>query len=146
GWTCADVIFPFFLFIVGVAITLSLPEPAVLPAHRRSILVRAVQRTVLLFVLGVLLENFPTYHLATLRIPGVLQRIALCYLCVVLVFVHSCIEEQALVTVGLLTLYWALMMLVPVPGVGPGSLEPTSNLAAYVDQFLLPGHLLHGTW
>ena len=115
GWTWADVIFPFFLFIAGVAITLSLPEPAALHAHRHSILARAVRRAVLLFVLGVLFENFPTYHLFTLRIPGVLQRIALCYLCVVLIFVSSGTRGQALITVGLLVLYWALLTLVPVP-------------------------------
>jgi len=146
GWTCADVIFPFFLFIVGVAITLSFPPSDVLHMHRRSILARAVRRAALLFVLGVLLENFPTYHLATLRIPGVLQRIALCYLCVVLIVVSSGIRGQAFVTVGLLVVYWALLTLVSVPGAGPGVLEPTSNLAAYVDHVLLPGHLFHGTW
>lgn len=78
GWTFADLIFPFFLFIVGVAITLSLPGQRIAHAHQRLIFVRALRRTLILFTLGLLLHNFPSYHLSTLRIPGVLQRIALC--------------------------------------------------------------------
>jgi predicted acyltransferase len=146
GWTCADVIFPFFLFIMGVAITLSLPGPEALHVHQRSIVTRALRRSVLLFALGVFLENFPQYHLATLRIPGVLQRIALCYLVVVIIFVQSHFRGQAVITVAILALYWALMLLAPVPSGGTGLLEPQHNLAAYIDNLLLPGHLAHGTW
>lgn len=146
GWTCADLIFPFFLFIVGVAITLSLPDPHVVHVHRRSIVMRALRRCLILFSLGLLLYNFPQYHFSTLHIPGVLQRIALCYLFAVLVFLNTTIWGQTAVTVGLLALYWALMTLIPIPSAGAGMLEPDRNLAVYVDTLLLHGHLAYGTW
>jgi predicted acyltransferase len=144
GWTCADLIFPFFLFIVGVAITLSFPDSHLVRAYQRSIVLHALRRFLILFTLGLLLYNFPYYHLSTLRILGVLQRIALCYLCAVLVFLNTNIWGQAAVTAALLALYWALMMLMPIPGAGV--LEPNNNLAASVDSLLLHGHLAYGTW
>jgi predicted acyltransferase len=146
GWTFTDLIFPCFLFIVGVALTFSLAERKARGEGQRQIYLRTVRRTFLLFTLGLFLTNFPYYTLATLRIPGVLQRIALCYLLAVLIFMTTEVWGQIGVTIALLILYWVLMMLVPVPGYGAGVLEKEGNLAAYVDSMLLHGHLFRETW
>src|SRR5439155_1198116 len=79
GWTPTDVIFPFFVFIVGVAIPLAL-EPRIGNAGRGAVVFRVVRRSLVIFALGIILNGFPEYAWATLRIPGVLQRIAVCYL------------------------------------------------------------------
>ena len=100
-----------------------------------------MRRTGILFLLGLLLNGFPYYHLYDLRIPGVLQRIAVCYLAVSLITLKTRINSQVCVLAGLLISYWMLLELIPVPGVGAGLLEPGRNLASYVDGLLLPGHL-----
>lgn len=146
GWTPADLIFPGFLFIVGVAITLSLGERDLWGGTQRQIYLRTLRRTLSLFILGLLLTNFPFYDLATLRIPGVLQRIALCYCLAVLIFLNTKTRGQVVVTGALLVLYWLLMRLVPVPNYGAGVLEREGNLAAYVDTQVLHGHLLQENW
>src|SRR5690348_10089992 len=81
GWTPADLIFPFFLFIVGVSLVFSFESRLWRGQSRREIIAFAFRRCLILFALGLVLNGFPGhYHLATLRIPGVLQRIAICYL------------------------------------------------------------------
>src|SRR5215207_8310137 len=86
GWTPTDFVFPFFLFIVGVSITLALSRRAETAGSKRDLYVKIVRRTVLIFALGLVLSGFPFFHLSTLRIPGVLQRIAVCYLFASLIF------------------------------------------------------------
>src|SRR5919199_4339363 len=78
GWTPTDLVFPFFLFIVGVSITLALGRRAESAGSKRDLYVKIVRRTLIIFGLGLLLAAFPYFHLSTLRIPGVLQRIAVC--------------------------------------------------------------------
>jgi predicted acyltransferase len=146
GWTAADLVFPAFLFIVGVAIALSL-APWKRPEVRRTPIVRRiVLRTLTLFGLGLLLNAFPAFHLATLRIPGVLQRIALCYLLASLAFLTLDVPGHVVLLVALLGTYWVLMTRVPVPGRGAGVLEPGADLAAWLDRLTLDGHLGRGTW
>src|SRR6202035_2305389 len=79
GWTPTDLIFPFFLFIVGVAIPLALGKRVERGDNRRDLILKIVYRTVVIFLLGEFLAGFPYFHLSTIRIPGVLQRIAVCY-------------------------------------------------------------------
>lgn len=141
GWTPTDLIFPFFLFAVGVSITLALGprlEHGEPPARLAG---RIVRRSVILFALGLFLAGFPDFNLATIRIPGVLQRIAVCYLAAALLFLLTTIRTQATVAAGLLLGYWALMTLVPVPGFGAGDLGKEGNLAAFLDRTLLGPHL-----
>jgi predicted acyltransferase len=146
GWTAADLVFPAFLFIVGVAIALSL-TPWKPPGVRRAPIVRRiVLRTLALFGLGLLLNAFPAFHLATLRIPRVLQRIALCYLLASLAFLTFDVPGHVVLLVTLLGTYWVLMTRVPVPGSGAGVLEPGADLAAWLDRLTLDGHLARGTW
>jgi predicted acyltransferase len=146
GWTLADLIFPFFLFIVGVAISVSFADRS--SRKLRQVLARIVQRTLLLFALGVALNALMGFDgFANLRIPGVLQRIALCYLAASLLSLATGPRGQIAVLVGLLAGYWALLGLVPVPGVGAGHLDPEPNLAAYIDRRIFgEGHLYHKTW
>ncbi|HEV7903748.1 MAG TPA: DUF5009 domain-containing protein [Pyrinomonadaceae bacterium] len=142
GWTPTDLVFPFFLFIVGVSITLALARRAEAGGSRRDLYLKIVRRTLIIFALGLVLAGFPRYELSTLRIPGVLQRIAVCYLVASVIFLNTKWRAQALIVAALLLVYWALMTLMPVPGFGAGDLSMEGNLAAYVDRALLGRH----TW
>jgi predicted acyltransferase len=146
GWTPTDLVFPFFLFIVGVSITLALGRRAESAGSKRDLYVKIVRRAVIIFALGLFLAAFPFYNFTThtvidlsaLRIPGVLQRIAVCYLFASVIFLNTDWRKQIYVVAGLLLAYWALMALVPVPGFGAGLLDSKEgNLAAYVDRAVL---------
>jgi predicted acyltransferase len=132
GWTPTDLVFPFFLFIVGVSIALSLAR------RKDGAVVHILRRTLILFALGyIVLGVFPYFHFSTSRIPGVLQRIAVCYLVSSLVVLYVPWRGQAVIAAALLAGYCALMLLVPVPGFGAGQLDKAGNLAAYVDRAVL---------
>jgi len=146
GWTPTDLIFPFFLFIVGVAVTLSLGGRLARGEDQRKMFLQILRRTIILLTLGLFLNSFPYFNLATLRIPGVLQRIALCYFFAAILFIKTNRRGQIIATMALLAVYWLLMKLVPVPGYGAGGLEMEGNLAAYIDNSLMPGHLWKPTW
>jgi len=143
GFTPTDMIFPFFLFIVGVAIPLALGTR--LERDAPGLVGRVLRRSLAIFALGLLLHALPWFHLATLRIPGVLQRIAICYLLAALLVVWSGgiagWRLQALVAGALLVGYWLLMTRVPVPGGVAGDLSPAGNLAGYVDRLVLGPHV-----
>ena len=149
GWTPTDLIFPFFLFIVGVALVFSLTK-RIEGNDRSRALPRIFRRTVILFLLGLFLNGFPFFtfsphfgfhpHLVHIRIPGVLQRIALCYLGASLLFLYVPHRKLPWITAGILLGYWALMGLVQAPGAGaPGGKD--ANPAAWLDRLLLGGHL-----
>ncbi len=151
GWTFTDFIFPFFLFIVGVSMTMSFAKRVAQGADKMHLLLHVVRRSVIIFALGIVLKIFPfglypghDIAWATLRIPGVLERIAVCYLLVSVVVLYSGVRAQVVWTTGLLVVYWALLMLVPVPGYGAGVLEPMGNLAWYIDSHVLAGHTWSG--
>jgi predicted acyltransferase len=139
GWTPTDLIFPFFLFIVGVAMTLSFGGRLAKGAEPRDLLVKATKRALILFGLGLVLHAFPFWgvDLGTLRIPGVLQRIAVAYLVASVIVLYTGPRGQAVAAAALLLGYWALMTLVPVPGHGAGVLTPDGNLGAFLDRRIL---------
>jgi predicted acyltransferase len=154
GWTPTDLIFPFFLFIAGVSMTLSFASRAARGVTRGSLARHIVRRSVLIFAIGLFLNGFPSFDFHTLRIMGVLQRIALCYLAGGLLYLFTLrpgpapngrrranIALIAAVVVILLVGYWAVMTFVPVPGYGPGHLGQNENLGAYIDRTLMGGHL-----
>jgi predicted acyltransferase len=142
GWTPTDLVFPFFLFIVGVSITLALSRRAEAGGSKRDLYVKIVRRSLIIFGLGLFLAGFPSFDLSTIRIPGVLARIAVCYLCASLIFLNTDWRKQAYTAAGLLLGYWALMTLVPVPGYGVGDLGSKEwNLAAYVDRAVFGRHV-----
>src|SRR5689334_7657722 len=122
GWTFTDLVFPFFLWIVGVAMTLSLAKRVREGHDRGKLLLHVIRRAALIFLIGLALNGFPRYDFATIRIPGVLQRIGLCYLCAGAIFLYAVSTRARLLWTGaLLTLYWILMTLVPVSPCGPGN-------------------------
>ena len=145
GWTYTDTVFPFFLWIVGVALTLSFARRRDRGEDRRRLLAHTARRAALIFLVGILLNGFPYYALDRIRIPGVLQRIAICYLIAATIFLYSRIRGQAIALLVCLASYWMLMTLVPVPGLGPGHLEKGQNFSAWVDQLLLSGHMWSST-
>ncbi|MDE3058893.1 MAG: DUF5009 domain-containing protein [Bacteroidota bacterium] len=144
GWTFTDWIFPFFLFIVGVAMTFSFRYRMEAGADKKKLYVQVVRRAVIIFLLGFILAGFPYFHLATIRIPGVLQRIAVCYLIASLIVMNSGWKGQVYWIVGLLTSYWLMVKLIPVPGYGAGVMQPTGSLCWYVDSHVLAGHTWSG--
>ena len=138
GATATDMIFPAFLFMVGLAISFSFASQIKRGVTRTRLIQRLLRRSLVLFVLGLVLNGFPDYHLATLRIPGILQRIAICYLLsgALYLFTTRQIRLLAGVAFALLAGYWALLKLVPVPGIGPGHLDTFGSLPAYIDRQL----------
>ncbi len=141
GWTPTDLIFPFFLFIVGVSITLAFARRVEAGGSQRDLLWKTAKRSLIIFGLGLVLAGFPYFNLATIRIPGVLQRIAVCYFFASVIFLWTSIRIQALIAVALLVAYWLLMAWTPVPGYGAGDLGVDGNLAAFIDRTLLAGHI-----
>lgn len=141
GWTPTDFVFPFFLFIVGVSITLALRRKVEAGANQKQLVISIIRRAALIFALGLLLHGFPYFELSKIRIPGVLQRIALCYLLASLIFLKTRWRGQVIAVIILLLGYWVLMMLVPVPGYGAGDLSLKGSLASYIDRTLLAGHI-----
>lgn len=191
GATPTDLVFPTFLFIVGITTVLATRQKGLNAATLQKILTRFL----CIFSLGLFLNFFskiqvfglegPALLVARLlitaavvvalfgeydpkrqlrvaigifmlmmvlafggfegyesvRIPGVLQRIALVYLVVSLLYLTTSIQTQAVVGIVLLLAYWAIMTLIPVPGVGPANVDKGTNLAAWLDNLLLPGHL-----
>ena len=140
GWTITDTVFPTFVWIVGVAITLSLGKRLAEGTPRARLLPQILRRTAILFALGLLCYAFPHFNPATQRILGVLQRIAICYLVASILFLYTGVRAQICWVVGLLAAYWMLMTLVPVPGYGAGRLDEEGNLAHYVDRIVLGSH------
>jgi predicted acyltransferase len=141
GWTPTDLVFPFFLFIVGVSLSFSLTRRKTQSSGSSQLYFKIFRRATLLLVLGILLRLIPQFDFSTLRIPGVLQRIAICYLFASLIFLKTGTKARVLIAAGCLVAYWLILKLVPVPGFGAGILELEGNLCGYIDTQLLSGHL-----
>jgi predicted acyltransferase len=139
GWTPTDLIFPFFLFIVGVAMAFSLLPLVERGAPRGELMKKATVRGIKLFGLGLLLAAFPYYNLdlGHLRIPGVLQRIGVAFVAAAALLLFLRPRAQMAATAVLLLGYWAAMSLIPVPGFGAGNLSKEGNFAAYVDRAVI---------
>ena len=148
GWTYTDTIFPFFLFIVGVSMEISFTRRAGAGATRGDLLRHTAARGAAIFGIGLALNalSFVLFHKEHLRIPGVLQRIGVCFLAAGLIRLllgrRGVLPAAAL----LVLLYWGLMALVPVPGFGAGRLDVQGNLAAYVDRAVLGAHTWKAGW
>jgi predicted acyltransferase len=145
GWTPTDLVFPFFLFAVGVAIPYAFAGRLARSGGERGPLHRQIaRRTLLLLALGLFLNWFPFYTVdwATARIPGILQRIALVYCAAALAWLHLGQRSRVLLAFALLAGTWLAMMLVPVPGFGAGDLSPRGNLAGWIDHLVFRRH----TW
>ncbi len=150
GWTPTDLVFPTFLFLVGVTIVFSFESRLSRGTSRSSLLLHTFRRACILFALGLVVNGFPYFPLSTLRIYGVLQRIAICFLLASILYL---LDRRPASKIAILVLalfgYWVLLRWVPVPGYGmPGRdiplFDPTRNLGAYVDRHIFPGRLYRG--
>jgi predicted acyltransferase len=153
GWTPTDLVFPFFLFIVGAAISFSFSKYTDNKAEGKTSHLpygRIFRRAAILFALGLFLNGFWnqgiwTFDFSSLRLMGVLQRISLTYLIASLAVLHLPRRSQWILTGVLLIGYWLTMMYIPVPGYGAGVLTREGNFGAYVDRLIIPKtHLYKG--
>jgi predicted acyltransferase len=141
GWTPTDLIFPFFLFIVGVSLVVAFTRRELAGATPRDLVRKALLRGGLIVLVGLLLGGFPRYELAQMRIPGVLQRIGVVYALTALIFLGTGPRARRWIAAGLLVGYWLLLTMVPVPGGAAGDLTAAGNLGAWLDRLILGGHL-----
>ena len=131
GWTPTDLIFPFFLFLVGASLAFSSRDTT------RAAFIRALK----IFGLGFFMAFYPRFNLETVRIPGVLPRIALCYFLAFLIKKHFGRGAVAAIAASCCLGYWFLMTVVPVPGGIAPNLEPATNLGAWLDRLVFGNHL-----
>jgi predicted acyltransferase len=149
GFTPTDLVFPTFLFLVGISTVLSTESRLAKGATAQSLFLHTVRRTVIIFLLGLLVNSFPHFNLHTLRIYGVLPRIAICYFVVATLYLISPDwRSKAALAVAALGAYWVLMRLVPVPGYGiPGHdvpfLDRDGNLVAWIDRHIFSASHLY---
>jgi len=140
GWTPTDTVFPSFLWIVGVAITLALGRRLEAGEEKSKLLKIAFRRAFVLYVLGLLTYAFPHFSLSHQRLLGVLQRIAICYLIASIIYLYTGVRAQIVWIVSLFAVYWAMMAFINVPGYGPGNLDVERNFAHYIDRIVLGAH------
>lgn len=146
GLTKADVTFAAFVIMLGMMIPLSLRRKLVLGQSRIALYRRIGTRSLLLFALGVLCNGGFASHWPDIRLAGVLQRLAICYLAGALLYMALNTWLRAALVLIILFGYWAILALVPVPGGYAGDLSFDHNLAAWVDGRFLPGRAWFGTW
>ena len=165
GWTFTDTIFPFFLWIVGVAIPLSISRRLEQGQSRSQLFLHALRRAMIIFGLGLFLATLSSVvdgtlgrlgfsdwlqnYLTNVRIPGVLQRIAVCFFIAMLIFLRTSICGQVIWTVGFLLGYWLLMAFAPFPvnvhgetRYISGLYEKGDNFSAFVDNLVLNGPVI----
>jgi len=145
GWTLADLVFPFLLFAMGAAVPFALGRRRATRAVRRHV----IRRAAILFALGLLLtaiSTAPPLSLATFRIPGVLQRIALVYVAVSWLTERTSTRTQIGAAVAALLGYWAVMTLVPVPGCDGPTLSGECNIGSFIDRHVFGPHMLNPMW
>jgi predicted acyltransferase len=147
GFTATDLVFPTFLFVVGASIVFSAQARLNRGESRARLAWHSLRRAAVLFLLGIVVNGFPDFHLDHLRFYGVLQRTAVCYLIVSLFYLWDRrVWTKVALLVCILMGYWILVRWVPVPGAGvPGRdiplLDKDQNIVAWLDRQLMPGHL-----
>jgi len=141
GWTPTDLVFPFFLFIVGVSITLALGNRVERGSNKRDLYLKILKRSLIIFAIGLFLNGFPYFNLSELRIPGVLQRIAVCYFFASIIFLNTKVTAQIIISVVLLIIYWLLLTYVPAPGFAAGDLTKQGSLPSFVDRMVFGNHV-----
>jgi len=141
GFRFYDLIFPLFLFTVGVVLPFSLRKYQTGDHSKRVAFGRLARRVVLLFLLGLIYNNLLKFDFANLRVTGVLQRIAICYGIAGVIFLLTKVRTQVILFIAILVGYWALLMYVPSPKSRAGDLTMEKNLAGYLDLHYLPGKI-----
>ena len=150
GFLAWDLVMPLFLFVVGAAIPLSFNKRLEQGQSKRQLYFHIIKRVIILWILGMIAQgNLLAYDLSKLQVySNTLQAIAAGYLVASILVLSFNIKWQMITTAGLLLLFWALMVLVPVPGYGAGVLTMEGNLAIYIDNLILGrfGDGLPYTW
>ncbi|MBB6461125.1 acyltransferase family protein [Flammeovirga kamogawensis] len=146
GCTPTDLVFPFFLFIVGVSISFSMMNVKDDSEKRPAVMKKAIWRGFKLIGIGLFLGLFPFFNFSEMRVPGVLQRIGIVFIITSGLFLYLPKEKILLVFLSILFGYWAVMALVPVPGLEAVDLnDPNGVISAYIDNLVLNGHMWSGT-
>lgn len=140
GCTPTDLIFPFFIFSIGVSIHFAYGSKRA-TGLTKEVWLKILKRSLIIFCLGLFLSLFPKFNFETMRIPGVLQRISLVFLFCSTLYLLTTWRTQLILFTVLLILYYLIMTLIPVPGIGLANLEMNTNLAAWLDNSVLHGHL-----
>jgi predicted acyltransferase len=145
GWTFTDWIFPFFLFIVGVSMVFSLSKKTIANDQRTSVVFSLWKRAAIIFLIGLTLNFIPNFSFETLRVPGVLQRIALCIIIAAPIVVFFGWRAWIVAILAFFVVYAIPMLYVPVMGAdgvtAVGRLEAGNDFGAMIDRALLSGHL-----
>ena len=145
GWTFTDWIFPFFLFICGVSLTFSTTRAIDAGATKRGVMLQLWRRAAIIILIGLTLNFIPAFSFETLRYPGVLQRIGLCIAIAAPIVLWCDLRGQIAWTFGLMTIYAAVMLLLPISDangvVVAGVLEPGRDVGAFIDRAVMSGHL-----
>jgi predicted acyltransferase len=152
GFTPTDLVFPTFLFLVGISTVYSTAARLAQGASRQSLFLHVLRRSIILYLLGLVVNSFPYFHLHTMRFYGVLPRIAICYLIIASLYLISPDwRSKAALAIAALAGYWILMRFVPVPGYGIPAhdvplLDRDANLTAWLDrQIFSTSHLYERT-
>ena len=146
GITPTDLIFPYFLFIVGVAIAYAYTKRLDAGVPMKGIYGKLITRSLKIFAVGIFLNLYPNFNFSDVRIAGVLQRIAVVFLFCGFLFLNTRWKAQAITGAAILIAYWLAMTLIPTPGFDKPMLEPGQNLAAWIDSRFMPGRMWQGTW
>ncbi len=146
GCTPTDLVFPFFLFIVGISIVFAMSTKKQDPATHGAMLLKALRRSLTIYALALLLNLIPKFDFAHLRFLGVLPRIAIVFFICSVIFIKTPRKTQLWLFWAILIVYYLIMNFIPVPGFGPSNLEPSTNLAAWLDTVILtPSHMWSGS-
>jgi predicted acyltransferase len=147
GWSYTDLVFPFFLFIVGAAIPYSVENRRARGAGQTEIILHTLRRALVLFAIGLAMNWWhkfdfahPALDLAHLRLFGILQRIALCSIAATAMYLWCKPKTQVIFAATVLVFYFVVMKFVPVPGYGAGVLEQVGNWAQYIDSHVMGAH------
>lgn len=139
GFHFYDLVFPLFMFLVGVSMPLSITKRLEKEGSKKKIYFHVVKRAIILFILGLVYNGLLDFNFATQRYAGVLQRIAFTYMVAAFIVMNFKKWGQIIWILALTIGYWLVLLLVPVPGFGAYNLTPEGNLCAYIDQQFLPG-------
>lgn len=137
GCTPTDLVFPFFLFMVGISVTYALSNRKADTSGHTKLILHILRRAVILFAIGMSFRLIPSFDFHNVRIPGVLQRIAIVFLVISLLYLKTGSKTRIWLCFGFLVIYYLLLTVVPVPGVGAPDLGPETNLGAWLDRTLL---------
>jgi len=146
GATPTDLVFPFFLFIVGVSIALAYANKKDAGHINSRVYIKIVRRTITILLLGILLAVFPKFDFSNVRIVGVLFRIGLVFLACSFLYLKTSWKTQLRVGIACLVGYWIAMKFIPFPGGEVGQLDPGVNMAAWIDTYITPGRMYKESW